>query len=765
MTSAHHPLFPAVGIRTLGRELSVVANSTGEAWCSLVQEENKHADVRVVHRHACGSSRTWAIPGSGQCQSVNLIGLHDGRVRLIWNAVRDGHWGIYTMSDLCGGEASGCPVLVHRSEGFCLGPAAASDGYTTVLCWPEERNGRIRIMLSMGEGPVWKSPVPISPPDADAFRPAVCAHDGKFALAWDEYRDRTYGVRVSFWDGAATTAERYLARAHENWFAPRILVHSCRVYVAWVASQKVQDTRGVVDHACYGLVGQVTDAGAELLQDGTDTPSQAVADLREGLLAIDRHYNYDGLRRNPRLVQGVGEHIWCIWERLPIRVGKVHAGELVGREYDPASRQWGTATLLHEGSCGYAVSSISPGRLCVAHLCGEVALDDVKLGTDTLAPARMLPPSSWRRWSPRSRFRVWRTDDTVNTGNETLGLYWVDTHCHGNFSPDAEGEMDELIHYARDVARLDGVCIADNDYYPAKALTPAEWQLNQNVASHYTNSGRFVVFAGYEYTFWGVEGINHRILLYPPGRAGALHRRIDPGSATVSELLRCLASESPPPVCYAHHTTYDLQADPLDQLVEVCSSWRVCMAESDFTRQQLAAGKRFGFIGSSDTHRAVPGMGGALTGVYASDLVPEDLLAGLRLRRTIATQGFRIFVDFRAGGAFIGGETAPDGTAALSAIIRAPRTIERVDILRDGDVISRRRPATREVKFGYEDVQASPGRHAYVLQIKLRGTAGHNVPPSRNSSQTFACDGRYPHNLAKREGCYAWTSPIWVTVV
>ena len=61
-------------------------------------------------------------------------------------------------------------------------------------------------------------------------------------------------------------------------------------------------------------------------------------------------------------------------------------------------------------------------------------------------------------------------------------VFWADTHCHSNFSVDAEGEVDELVHFGRDMAGLDAMAVVDNDYYPHKALTEPEWCLYGQLA-------------------------------------------------------------------------------------------------------------------------------------------------------------------------------------------------------------------------------------------------------------------------------------------
>lgn len=217
-------------------------------------------------------------------------------------------------------------------------------------------------------------------------------------------------------------------------------------------------------------------------------------------------------------------------------------------------------------------------------------------------------------------------------------------------------------------------------------------------------------------------------------------------------------------MCYPHHVSYDIIDQERDWNVEICSSWRICMEESDFTLKQLLQGKKFGFVGSSDTHRAVPGLGGALTGIYAKALTPEALFDAYRHRRTIATQGFEIFIDFRVAGTFIGGETECSATPDIDACVRAYREIEFVEVIRDGKAVFRESPGQSECEFKAKDDSVEAGEHFYFLRVKLVGDPSFNTDPGEKSLKAFSNSGNYRHNLARARGVFAWTSPVWVTI-
>jgi hypothetical protein len=274
-----------------------------------------------------------------------------------------------------------------------------------------------------------------------------------------------------------------------------------------------------------------------------------------------------------------------------------------------------------------------------------------------------------------------------------------------------------------------------------------------------------VVFPGYEFTYHRDDlepDFNHRCVVYPHA-GGRLLRRIDAGSESDRELVCALRRSGA--MAYPHHCSYALLDPAVEWSVEVCSSWRVCLEETNHTREQLLAGHKFGFLGSSDTHRAVPGLGGALTGIYAEELTPAALFDAYRQRRLIATQGFALSVDFRAAGVFLGGEGAVDGPPVeLALAVRAPRAIRSIEVIRDGEAVLQRQPGHPHFEEVAYDSDVGPGTHFYYLRVQLGGEPGFNIDPGARSLQPFSLQSRYPHNLARARGVFAWTSPLWLQV-
>ena len=97
-------------------------------------------------------------------------------------------------------------------------------------------------------------------------------------------------------------------------------------------------------------------------------------------------------------------------------------------------------------------------------------------------------------------------------------------------------------------------------------------------------------------------------------------------------------------------------------------------------RAALDAGKRFGFVASSDDHAGFPGAyGEGLMAVHAQDLSRGAILEAVRARRTYALTGDRIEVDFAVEGAPMGA-TVTAGKQLVIATGSAPRSIPGIDV-------------------------------------------------------------------------------------
>ena len=106
----------------------------------------------------------------------------------------------------------------------------------------------------------------------------------------------------------------------------------------------------------------------------------------------------------------------------------------------------------------------------------------------------------WAGWKPIELPVVDELTDRqqIQISDETYQLYWADMHCHSGLTADAEGEHDELTHYARHRSKLDVVVFTNNDFIYDVPLTEYEFAMGNFFARAYNRPGEFLSLPGYE---------------------------------------------------------------------------------------------------------------------------------------------------------------------------------------------------------------------------------------------------------------------------
>jgi hypothetical protein len=353
----------------------------------------------------------------------------------------------------------------------------------------------------------------------------------------------------------------------------------------------------------------------------------------------------------------------------------------------------------------------------------------------------------------------------IRADGRVYRLYWGDLHCHSGLTADAEGEPDELLHYARDRAGLDVVVMTQNDHIYDSFLTEGEFALDHFFAGAFTRERRFLVLPGFEWTsrvprspevalsdpdnwtfpYQGGSYPNHRTVIYPPaGGPVVRHPEVENDIGRLNEAVQEAGG-----VTLTQHPTWDLTGHPVETGVEVTTGWGIYIRRPERVHRALGEGFRISFVGNGDSHRRNPGLCGGLTGIYAEELTAEAILDALRSRRVYATNGSRIVLDSRANGALMGREVAaPEGAAEIALSVVGSRPIEKATLIRDGEEIKVfAGNGTKNLSAVYRDAELPRGMHWYYWRIAQQGTSP-----------------RYPGNVKVARGHLAWSTPHWVRV-
>jgi Protein of unknown function (DUF3604) len=358
--------------------------------------------------------------------------------------------------------------------------------------------------------------------------------------------------------------------------------------------------------------------------------------------------------------------------------------------------------------------------------------------------------------------------EIVEASTGAARIYWGEIHCHSEQS-DGLGDFAGMYSFARDEGCMDFAAAADHACY----FTDNQWQWMQDVTNSFNQRDRFVTLVGYE---WAGAQVHRNI--YTSRERLQLFRGMYPPTRNLDAVYPQLTGDEQvvagPHAPLAHGIKWEHHDPEVERFVEIYSMWgssenweepllpvraRDCLAEGSpragltSVNQLLATGARLGFTGGGDCHEARPGFTcedpdrqGEVSHNFAKNLVyrcgmtaallPEldrgSLLGALRQRRTYATTGARILLDFSVGGLGMGASGAVD-KAECRATVHAPAPIARVEIIKDGQVVYGEEPEGLDAEIAWTDPVERTCEHYYYLRV------------------------------IQHDGQQAWSSPVWVS--
>jgi|GEM_PF-3504577 len=364
-------------------------------------------------------------------------------------------------------------------------------------------------------------------------------------------------------------------------------------------------------------------------------------------------------------------------------------------------------------------------------------------------------------------------------------IFWGDIHSHSQRSHDGMGI--EPFAYARDITALDFYANTEH----VRAITQAEWQAIQEDVRGYNQPGRFVTILAFENSTLGPSG--HHNIYFPGDNAPlAVTDNLAESWDRFSEFNPLMIQHHTgigwilgPPIpsfffegfnrvfrtaanwdkyqdvfrpameIYSLHGSSELY-DPEDHLAyENCDltlphgkslgpcNTGISMRGNHYARDAWAQGLMLGVVGGSDDHRAQPGKpGGSLTAVITEDLSRESIIQAIHDRRTYATTGDRIYLDFRINDAPMGAVISSQGPPRIRVHAIGTDSISLLQVMRYDrnsgvwQAAIEERPHLREVELERTD-QAASGEALYYLRLEQS-------------------------NLNHERPVRAWSSPIWV---
>ncbi len=355
-------------------------------------------------------------------------------------------------------------------------------------------------------------------------------------------------------------------------------------------------------------------------------------------------------------------------------------------------------------------------------------------------------------------------------------VFWGSLQNHTAVGGHAASLPADAFRCARGQGCLDFCAITDHS-----SNSSFHWEELRDIPDRFDEPGRFVAFAGYE---WTSSRFGHRHVILKEGAGSCAYSELPTSDAFEVyapdlESFALAVGRDPNVIIIPHHTRRILEnsstlfdfgkrQDMQRQLLFEIFSWQggsegsaddlpIHGLEGRFSRTHktgcgfrdaLDAGYRFGVTSDSDGHLGLPGVPvcirrkngvrygyRGITGVFSGTLDREGVFRALEKRACFGTTGERVLLSLWVEDAFMGEETASnENTVKIRAAVFGTAPIERVEIVANG----------KEILF-----EQQPGALDVIKSFNAPG-------PRPGELRSFYL------RMEQSDGHKAWSSPVWV---
>ncbi|MEJ2600181.1 MAG: hypothetical protein P8Z00_17740 [Anaerolineales bacterium] len=338
-------------------------------------------------------------------------------------------------------------------------------------------------------------------------------------------------------------------------------------------------------------------------------------------------------------------------------------------------------------------------------------------------------------------------------------LYWGEIHSHTELG-DGAGDFEEVYRHAREEGCLEFATVSEHAEY----VSDNQWAWMQDVVNARNDPGFFVTLVGYE-TIGKQKDRN----VYTSRPQLDLLRGSYHATCSLDKVWGHFHGDEQvvggPHATMVHKTIWEHPDPTVERFIEVYSMW----GASDFRDGPLVApwieagrgltvneilqtGAHLGFTAGGDCHDGRVGFTSedpdgqgitphtfahiilyrcGMTAANMPNLTRHSLVEALRNRRTYATTGDRMLLDFTVSNLPMG-SIGPVSTAECRATVHGVSELQELQIVKDGQIVWTQTVGGLDVTVAWRDPNPPTGEHYYYLHV------------------------------VQADGQRAWSSPVWV---
>lgn len=335
--------------------------------------------------------------------------------------------------------------------------------------------------------------------------------------------------------------------------------------------------------------------------------------------------------------------------------------------------------------------------------------------------------------------KTWRKDSLFSE----YELLWGDIHGQSNMS-DGLGEIDQYYHSAKSRANLDFTSLTDHDCFP-DVITPSEWDLIKFYANANNIENDMTTFVSIEWTPNEYRyDFGHKNIYYRENDGEAI-RSTEENGYTPDRVFDSLKNKKALAIphhpsadwgmvsaatdwsfsnpehqrlveIFSRHADFEYDPESISKYTKNISRMKNCSAVDALKR-----GYRLGFTAGSDSHQMEHGVEGGIVAVYSKKHTRESIFDTLYDRRTFATTGARILMEFSINDFPMGSEikAKENDTLKLKMRVLGTDTIKELRIMKNGEIYKTFNPDSNEIEMELEETLTS-NTDWYYIAVKQK---------------------------------------------
>ncbi len=663
------------------------------------------------------------------------------RLWATWARCDAGRWSIWGRFLAEGTWSKPMRLSPERGNHFAQKLATDRDGRLW-MTWQSSMDGHHEVYLASITPEGASAPMNVSRHPAGDWEPAIAAGgDGTLYVAWDSYRGGSFDVLlVTLKDGKLSAPMGIATTAAYEAHAALAVDREDRLWIAWdnggirwgrdneddrkLHSERSVELRCLAEGQLFQTAQPLSDALSGPLASFCELPELTVDEAGRLWLFV-RHLtdwtpeHKPGERRpqtrgiwNPYALCLQGDR-WSRPRQLPDSNGRNDMR--LSTWTTPDGKVW----------AAYAEDARKTTRTeePINHDVRVVRLDAPSSGEPkpALNGAGTAVQVDWKpevEWSPVRH-------PTLTTGGKPHQLLYGDLHRHTDISRcgmNVDGSLIDTYRYATDVARLDFLAITDHDQdilkhrygRPASPLQHYSWWRSEKYADLFHIENTFIALYGYEHGGGFEERGGHKNVIYVE-RGQPCYEQDSP-----EKLFEVLAGRDA--IAIPHQladgssatdwTQWKAEFERVAEIYQGRGSYEYFGAKPEvavtrkghYYQDALEMGVKIGVIASCD-HIMVSK---AYACVYAGEASRAGVMEALRNRRTFGAMD-KMVVELRLGDHVQGEEVVLDAPPSFSVKVEAPRTLRKVQLVRNGKFVHTAEPGGTSCRFDYGDSESRPG--------------------------------------------------------